>query len=94
VASRIAYASSGFSLGRPECLPCALALAMPTFTRSRIMSRSTSNRRRMASLCSARINSVAIMVGHDQASGASPDGLLDEPVERAFGRTNVRVDQS
>jgi len=30
-----------------------------------------------------RINAVAIMIGHDQASGAGPDGLLDEPIERA-----------
>jgi hypothetical protein len=28
-----------------------------------------------------RIDAVAIMIGHDQASGAGPDGFLDEPVE-------------
>ena len=31
----------------------------------------------------ARIDAVAIVVGHDQAGGAGPDRLLDEPVERA-----------
>src|SRR5258708_26669478 len=30
-----------------------------------------------------RIDTVAIMIGHDQAGGAGPDGLLDEPVEGA-----------
>ena len=32
---------------------------------------------------SARIDAVAIMVGHDQASGAGPHSFLDEPVEWA-----------
>ena len=31
----------------------------------------------------ARIDAVAIVIGHDQAGGAGPDGLLDEPVEGA-----------
>ena len=30
----------------------------------------------------ARIDAVAIMIGHDQAGGAGPHRLLDEPVER------------
>src|SRR6202795_2090574 len=29
----------------------------------------------------ARIDAVAIVIGHDQAGGAGPDRLLDEPVE-------------
>ena len=41
---------------------------------------------------SARIDAVAIMVGHDQASGAGPDGLLDEPVEGA--RSSIRLARS
>jgi len=30
-----------------------------------------------------RSNAVAVMIGHDQASGAGPECLLDEPVEWA-----------
>src|SRR6202167_823368 len=32
----------------------------------------------------ARIDAVAIVIGHDQAGGAGPDCLLNEPVERAL----------
>ena len=31
----------------------------------------------------ARIDAVAIVIGHDQASGAGPDRFLDKPVEGA-----------
>ena len=31
----------------------------------------------------ARVDVLAIVIGHDQAGGARPDRLLDEPVEAA-----------
>src|ERR1700678_555281 len=39
----------------------------------------------------ARVYAVAVVVGHDQAGGARPDRLFDEPIERPAKRHQART---